>query len=107
MGVTWRDPRTDPGASRVEQGRRWKRLVAAKDGGDLAPGDTGFAGLSHGRRDVLVDEISGRVTGLDQLVEVSQGHGDENIEIVCAKCHGQIFAPSPHNCDPRGAVVTD
>ena len=107
MGVTWRDPRTDPGASRVEQDQIWGLLVAAQDGGDLSPGDAGFAGPGHCRRDVLVDEISGRVTGTSQLIEVGQGHGVENIEIVCAKCHGQIFAPTLRPRDPGVSAVSE
>ncbi len=102
MGVTRRDPRTDLGASRVEQGKSGKWLVAAQDGGDLSPGDAGFASPGHRRCDVLVDEISGRVTRANQLVEVGQGHGVENVEIVCAKSHGQIFALTPRCCDSRG-----
>jgi len=104
VGVTWRDPRTDPGATRVEQERIWGLLVAAKDGGDLSPGDAGFAGPGHSRRDVLVDEISGRVTGTSQLIEVGQGHGVENVEIVRAEGHGQIFAPTQSCCDLRGSL---
>ena len=84
--------------------RNLEGLVAAQHSRDLAPGDAGFAGPGHCRRDVLVDKISGGVTGTSQLVEVGQGHGGENIQIVCAKGHGQIFAPSPHGCDPRGSV---
>ena len=104
MGVTWRDPRTDPGALRVEQGRILKRLVAAQDGGDLSPGDAGFAGPGHCRRNVLVNEVSGRVTGASQLIEVGQGHGVENVEIVCAKGHGQIFAPTKGDGYSRGSI---
>jgi hypothetical protein len=77
-------------------------LFAAENGGDRAPRDTRFAGSRNGRSNVLVDEISGRIPRTSELFEVGQGQRVEDVEIVSAGSHGQIFAPTWWRRYPRG-----
>ena len=58
--------------------------------------------LRHRRCDVLVDEISGRIARASELVEVGQRQRVEDAEIVSAKSHGEIMAPTRRRRYPRG-----
>ena len=54
---------------------------------------------------MLVDEISGRIARASELVEVGQGQRVEDVEIVCAKSHGEIMAPTRWDRYPRGMAA--
>ena len=51
---------------------------------------------------MLVDEISSRITRASELVEMGQRQRVENTQIVCAKSHGEIMAPTWRRRYPRG-----
>ena len=51
---------------------------------------------------MLVDEVPSRITRASELLEMGQWLDVENTQIVCAKSHGEIMAPTRRRRYPRG-----